>query len=78
MLPRDIPNLLWQEITANYLTQKGKGFLLVCYLFNKYLFLYRASTKLAQSLCACLQELISQYRLPCLLYCKNGPTLHVQ
>ena len=73
MLPRDIPNCPWQEITANYLTHKGKEYLLVCNLFNKCPFLYKVPTKSAQSLHMHLKELISQYRLPCLIYTNNGP-----
>ena len=77
MLPRDIPNGPWQEITTDYLTHKGKEYLLVCNLFSKYPFLYKVSTKSGQSLCVCLQELISQYRLPCLIYTNNTHTLHL-
>ena len=72
MLPRDILNGPWQEISADYLTHKGKEYLLVCNLFSKYTFLYKVSTKSAQSLCLCMQELIFQYRLPCLIYTNNG------
>ena len=50
-LPRDIPNGPWQEITSNYLTHRGRGYLLVCNLFSKYPFLYKVSTKSAQSPC---------------------------
>ena len=60
MLPRDIPKGLWQEIATDYLTCKGKEYLLLCNLFSRYPFLYRVSTKTAKSLCICLQELISQ------------------
>ena len=38
MLPRDITNGPWQEITADYLTHKGKEYLLICNLFSKYPF----------------------------------------
>ena len=63
MLPRDIPDGPWQEITARghtkdpFLTHKGKEYLLVCDLFSKYPFLYKVSTKSPQSLCMHLQEL---------------------
>ena len=73
MLPRDIPNGPWQEITADYLNHKGKEYLLICDLFSKYPFLFKVSTKLAQSLSMHLQELISQYGLPGMLYSNNGP-----
>ena len=45
----------------------------MCNLFSKYAFLYKVSTKCAQSLRIHLQELISQYGLPCLIYTDNGP-----
>ena len=73
MLPRDIPEGPWQEIAAVYLTHKGKEYLLICDLFSKYPFLYKLSTKSAQSLSMCMQELISQYGPPCMLYTDNGP-----
>ena len=73
MLPRDIPDGPWQEITADCLTHKGGEYLLICSLFSKYPFLYKVSTKSAQSLCVCLLELISQYRPPSLLSMDNGP-----
>ena len=73
MLPRDIPDGPWKEMVANYLTHKGKEYLLLWNLFSKYPFLYKVSTKSAQSLSMHLQELISQYRLPCILYTDTGP-----
>ena len=39
VLPRDIPDGPWQEITADYLTHKGREYLLVCNLFSKYPFI---------------------------------------
>ena len=72
MLPRDIPDGLWQEITANHLTQKDIEYLLVCDLLSNYPFLYKVSTKSAQSLSMHLQEVTSQYRLPYMLYNDNG------
>ena len=72
MLPRDVPNGPWQEITADYLTHKGREYLLICDLFSKYPFVYRLSTKSAQSLCVQLLELISQYGPPSLLSMDNG------
>ena len=71
MLPRNIPDGSWQEIAANYLTHMGKEYLLVSDLFSMYRFLYKVSTKSTQSLHMCLQEFISQYGLPCLIYTNN-------
>ena len=39
MLPRDVPDGPWQEITVDYLTHQGKDYLLICNLFSKYPFL---------------------------------------
>ena len=72
MLPRDVPDGLWQEIAADYLTHQGKEYLLICNLFSKYPFLNKVTTKSAQSLCACLLELISQYGTPSLFSTDNG------
>ena len=73
MLPRDIPDGPWIVIADNYLIQKGKDYLIICILFSKYPFLYKVSTKSSQSPSQPLQDLISQYRLSCLLYTNNGP-----
>ena len=76
MLPRDIPNGLWQEITPDFFIHKGKEYLLVCDLFSKYPFLFMVSSKFGQSLPKHLFELILQYRMPCLLYTDNSPTIY--
>ena len=72
MLPRYLPEGSWQEITVDYLTHQDKEYLLMCNLFSKYPFLYKVTTKPAQSLCACLLELISQHGPPSLLSMDNG------
>ena len=71
MLPRDVPDSPWQEIKADYSTLKIKEYLLICNLFSKYPFLYKVSTKSAQSLYVCLLELICQYGPPSLLFTDN-------
>ena len=73
MLPRDITNAHGRRLAVDYLTHKGREYLLVCSLFSKYPFLYKVSTKWTQSLYMCLKELIMQYGLPCPLYTDNGP-----
>ena len=72
MLPKDVPDGYWQEITVDYLTYQGKEYLLICDTFSMYPFLYKVATKSTQSLCACLLEMISQYRPPSLLSTDNG------
>ena len=59
VLHRDVPDGPWQDIAADYLTHQDKEYLLICDVFFKFSFLYKATTKSAQSLCACLLELIS-------------------
>ena len=73
MLPKDIPDGPWQDIAADYMTHKGHEYLIICDAFSKYLFAYKVSSKSAQSLCAHLLELISQYGPPALLSTDNGP-----
>ena len=72
MLPRDVPEGLWQEITVDHLTHQGKEYLLISILFSKYPFLYKVSTKSVHSPCAHLLGLISQYRPLSLLSMDNG------
>ena len=50
MLPQDIPNGLWQEITADYFYNTGKEYILICDLFNRYPFLFKITSKSALSL----------------------------
>ena len=68
----DVPDGPWQEITVDYLTHQGKEYLLICDFFSKYPFLYKVTTKSAQSLCMCQLELISQHGPPSLLSMDSG------
>ena len=38
MLPRDIPDGPWQDITADHMTFKSHGYLIICDTFSKYPF----------------------------------------
>ena len=73
MLPRDIPDGPWQDIAANYMTHKGHEYLIICDAFSKYPFVYKVTSKSAQSHCTCLLELTSQYGPPMSLSTDNGP-----
>ena len=75
MLPQNIHDGPWQDITADYMTHNGQEYLIICDAFSKYPFAYKTTTKSAQSLCACLLEQISQYGLPPMLYTDNGMPL---
>ena len=73
MLPRDIPDGPWQDITADYMTHKGHEYLIICNVFSKYPFVHKVMSKSAQSLCTHLLELISQYGPLMSLSTDNGP-----
>ena len=73
MLPSDIPDGPWQDITVDYMTFKSHEYLIICDTFSKYPFVYKVTSKSAQSLCLHLVELISQYGPPMSLSTDNGP-----
>ena len=73
MLPRDIPDGPWQDITVDYMTHKSQEYLLICSAFSKYPFVYKVMSKSATSLCMHLLELISYYGPPLSLFTDNGP-----
>ena len=73
MLPRDIPDGPWQDITVDDMMFKGHEYLIICDTFSKYPFTYKVTAKSAQSLCLCLLELILQYEPPMSLSTDNGP-----
>ena len=73
LLPKDIPDGPWEDITADYMTHKSHEYLIICNAFSKYPFTYKASSKSAQSLCMHLLELILQYGPPASLSTDNGP-----
>ena len=58
---QDIPNGLWQEISADYFHHNSKDYLLVCDIFSKYTFLFKVNSMSTYSLSQRIQELISQY-----------------
>ena len=73
MLPRDVPDSPWQELTADFFTHNHKEYLLIVDTFGKYPFVYQISSKTAESINKKLQNLISQYGPPKRLYSDNGP-----
>ena len=78
MLPRDIPDGLWQGIAASYLTHKGREYLLVCNLFSKYPFLYKISTNQSNPyVCTCKSSSCSTDHLVCCTLTMGCP-LHLK
>ena len=74
MLPWDIPSSPWQKIVADYFNHSSKDYLLIADLFSRYPFLFCIISKLAQVLIQKLQEFISKYGPPSILYSNNGPS----
>ena len=73
MLPRNIPDGPWQDIAMDYMTHKCHEYLIICNTFSKYPFVFKVTSKSAQSLCMCLLELVLQYGPPMSLSTDNGP-----
>ena len=73
MLTWNIPECPWQDISADHFTNKGKDNFLICNTYSKYPFIYKASSKTAQSLTQKLQDLILQYRPPSIYSLTTGP-----
>ena len=50
MIPREVPEAPWQDLTADFFTFKNKENLLVTDTFSKYPFTFTISTKTAESI----------------------------
>ena len=72
IFPRDVPDGPLQDIATGYMTPICQEYLIICDAFSKYPFVFKVTTKSAQSLCTCLLELISQYGPPSTLPMDNG------
>ena len=49
MIPRDVPDTSWQDLTADFFTYKTNDYLLVADTFSKYPFTYKMHKKTAES-----------------------------
>ena len=72
MLPGNIPDGPWQDITVDYMTHKSHEYLIICNAVSKYPYVFKVTSKSAQSLCTHLLELILQYGPPMSLSNNNG------
>ena len=63
MLPRDVPDFLWQDQEADFFTYNHKEYFLIIDTFSKHPFVYQTSSNL-HSFIRKLQNLISQYGPP--------------
>ena len=50
MLPRDVPDSLWQDLAADFFTYNHKEYFLIADTFSKYPFSYQTSSKSADSI----------------------------
>ena len=73
MLPRDVPDSLWQDLAADFFTYNYKEYLLIADTFSKYPFVYQTSSKSADSIIRKIQNLISQYGPPKRFFSDNRP-----
>ena len=73
MLPRDVPDSLWQDLGADFFTYNDKEYFLIADTFTKYPFIYQTSSKSTKSIIKKLQNLVSQYGTPKRFFSDNGP-----
>ena len=73
MIPRDIPEGPWQDLTADFFHHNNSDYLLITDTFCKYPFLHRVTSKAAEPVTIKLKSLISQYGPPRSLSTDNGP-----
>ena len=59
MLPRDVPDRPWHDLTADFFHVSGKEYLLLADTFNKYSFIYKTLSKTTDFIIQKLQQLIS-------------------
>ena len=73
MLPQDNPDSPWQEKVADYFQHNGKEYWLISNLFSKYPLLFHILSKSSQSLVQNLNDIVTQYGPPNVLYSNNRP-----
>ena len=73
VIPRDVPDIPWQDLAADFFTYKTSDYLLVVDTFSKYPFTYKMQKKTAETVIHKLTQLFSQYRAPNTISTDNGP-----
>ena len=73
MIPRDVPEVPWQDLAADCFNFKGKEYLRIADTFRKYPFTFRITTKTADTVIQKFTQLFSQYGNPKSLTTDNGP-----
>ena len=72
MIPRDVPEVPWQDLAADFFNFKGKVYLLIADTFSKYPFAFRMTTKTADTVIRKFTQLFSQNGNPKSLTTDNG------
>ena len=72
ILPRYVPESLWQDLATDIFNIKNKEKLLITDTFSKYFFSFKMSTKTADTIAHKFTQLFSQYGTPKCLSTDNG------
>ena len=64
MIPMDVPEAPWQDLSANLFKFKNKEYLFITDTFSKYPFTFKISTKMADNVIHKFTQLFSQYKTP--------------
>ena len=73
MMPKDVPEGPVQDLAADFFQHNNTKYLLIADTFSNYSFLYKISSKAADSITQRIKSLISQYGPPKTLSTDNGP-----
>ena len=73
MIPRDVPEALCQDLTAEFFKFKNNEYLLITDTFSKYPFTFKISTKTADTVIWKFTHLFSHYGTPKCVTNDNGP-----
>ena len=75
MIPRDIPVGPWQDLATDVFKHKNTEYLIIADTFSKNPFIYRTTSKTADTIIQKFKMLISQYGSPKRLSIDKGPPL---
>ena len=73
MLPRDIPEGPWQDLAADVLKDNSTKYLIIADTFSKYHFIFKTTSKIADTIIQKFKTLILQYGSAQRLSTDNGP-----
>ena len=71
MFPRDIPDVLWQDLAANFFTYDPIENLFICNTFSKYPFIFKIASNTTDIVQSRLQQIFSQCGTPKWFFTNN-------